>query len=68
MKADFHLLEKAYRGMNMDNFATFLQFFKQAGHNLDATNPEGKTLVQIASEHGHGGDYVVALRTAGASD
>jgi hypothetical protein len=24
--------------------------------------------VQIASEHGHGGDYVVALRTAGASD
>lgn len=64
---DFHLLEKAYRGMNLDNFATFLQFFTQAGHNLDATNPEGKTLVEIASEHGHGGDYVGALRAAGAS-
>ena len=64
---DFHLLEKAYRGMNLDNFETFLQFFKEAGHNLDAANPEGKTLVQIASEHGHGGDYVGILRAAGAS-
>ena len=64
---DFHLLEKAYRGMNLDNFATFLQFFKEAGHNLDAANPEGKTLVQIASEHGHGGDYVGILRAAGAN-
>jgi ankyrin repeat protein len=64
---DFHLLEKAYRGMNLDNFATFLQFFTQAGHNLDATNPEGKTLVEIASEHGQGGDYIGALRAAGAN-
>ena len=26
---DFHLLEKAYRGMNIDNFVTFLGFLKR---------------------------------------
>jgi ankyrin repeat protein len=63
---DYHLLEKAYRGMNIDNFKTFLTFFSEAGHNLNATNPDGKTLMQIAGEHGHGGDYVQALKAAGA--
>ncbi len=66
VSTDFHLLEKAYRGMNIDNFATFLTFFTDAGHNLNAVNPEGQTLVQIASQHGHGGDYVNALKAAGA--
>ena len=66
VSTDFHLLEKAYRGMNIDNFATFLNFFKDAGHDLNATNPEGQTLVAVASEHGHGGEYVEALKTAGA--
>ena len=62
---DFHLLEKAYRGMNIDNFVTFLNFFKEAGYNLNATNPDGKTLIQIASEHGHGAAYIKALTAAG---
>ena len=62
---DFHLLEKAYRGMNIDNFETFLNYFREAGYNLNATNPDGKTLAQIASEHGHGDDYVLALKAAG---
>lgn len=61
---DFHLLEKAYRGMNIDNFVTFLGFFVQAGHDLNATNPEGQTLAQIAHQHGHGADYVNALNAA----
>lgn len=66
VSTDFHLLEKAYRGMNIDNFATFLTFFTDAGYNLNALNPEGQTLVQIASQHGHGGDYVTALKAAEA--
>ena len=64
---DFHLLEKAYRGMNIDNFVTFLGFFVQAGHDLNATNPEGQTLAQIAHQHGHGADYVNALNAAATS-
>jgi ankyrin repeat protein len=66
VSADYHLLEKAYRGMNIDNFVTFLNFFKQAGYDLNATNPDGKTLIQIAGEHGHGGEYIKALIAAGA--
>jgi|TARA_B110000503_G_scaffold125317_1_gene192776 hypothetical protein len=66
VSTDFHLLEKAYRGMNIDNFATFLSFFKEAGHDLNAANPDGKTLVEVAGEHGHGLEYVAAIRAAAA--
>jgi len=65
---DFHLLEKAYRGMNIDNFISFVGFFKQAGYNLDATNPEGTTLVKIISQHRQGIVYAKALIKAGASE
>ncbi|MDC3264005.1 MAG: PA4642 family protein [Porticoccaceae bacterium] len=61
---DFHLLEKAYRGMNIDNFVTFLGFFKEAGKDLNATNPDGQSLAEVAAEHGHGAEYVDALRAA----
>jgi hypothetical protein len=66
VSTDFHLLEKAYRGMNIDNFVTFLGFFKESGYDLTATNPDGKTLVDIAGEHGHGSEYVEAIKTAAA--
>jgi len=64
---DFHLLEKAYRGMKVENFDTFLGFFKEQGHNINATNPNGKTLLSIASEHPHGHEYVDALKNHGAA-
>ena len=64
VSADFHLLEKAYRGMNIDNFKTFLAFFKEAGRDLKAINPDCKTLIDIAAEHGHGKAYVQALKAA----
>jgi hypothetical protein len=66
VSTDFHLLEKAYRGMNIDNFVTFLGFFKKAGYDLNAGNPDGETLMQVASQHGHGANYVKALSAAGA--
>jgi hypothetical protein len=66
VSTDFHLLEKAYRGMNIDNFVTFLNFFKEAGYDLNSSNPEGKTLAQTAAEHRHGAEYVKALTVAGA--
>jgi hypothetical protein len=52
--------------MNIDNFVTFLEFFKNAGHKLGATNPQGQTLADIASEHRHGREYVQALAAAGS--
>lgn len=64
---DFHLLEKAYRGMKAENFGTFLGFFRDAGHNINATNPAGQTLLQIAGGHKHGEEYVAALKKHGAT-
>ena len=64
---DFHLLEKAYRGMNIDNFISFVDFFKQAGYDLNATNPDGLSMVKIMNQHKQGIDYAQALIKAGAS-
>ena len=64
---DFHLLEKAYRGMKIENFDTFLDFFTDAGHDINSPNPNGNTLLAIISEHRHGDEYVNALKKHGAS-
>lgn len=63
---DYHLLEKAYRGMKEENFATFIRFFLEAGHNLNATGPEGKTLLQKIKNHRLSKGYAKALEDAGA--
>ena len=65
--ANFHILEKAYRGMGEDNFATFVRFYVEDGRDINATNPDGKTLLQIIETHRHAGRYVGALRGQGAS-
>jgi len=60
--ADFHVLEKAYRGMRAENFQTFLKFFSAAKRNINATNQQGQTLLDIAATHRHAEDYVAALK------
>ncbi len=67
VNADFHVLEKAYRGMIGENFATFVKFFVAAGRDINATNPEGRTLLSLAKEHRHGEEYIEALVAAGAA-
>ncbi len=64
--ADFHLLEKAYRGMRGENFATFVKLFTAAGHDLNAVGAEGKTFLQTVKAHRNGEEYVIALESAGA--
>jgi len=64
--ADYHVLEKAYRGMNVDNFATFLGFFVAEGRNINAANGTGKTLKQTIAGHRLADDYVAALSAHGA--
>lgn len=60
--ADFHVLEKAYRGMKAENFETFLDFFSAAGRNLNARNPQGRTLLDIVSSHERAQNYITAIR------
>ena len=64
--ADFHVLEKAYRGMIPENFETFIKFFVEEKRNINATNPDGKTILAIVKNHRHGEEYVQPLLNAGA--
>lgn len=59
--ADFHVLERSYRGMGAENFTTLLELFTAAGRNLSATNPQGQTLLEILSEHQNSSAYQAAL-------
>jgi len=65
--ADFHLLEKAYRGMKADNFNTFLDMFIAAGHNINASNVQGENLLALVSKHSQGAEYVQSLTAHGAA-
>jgi len=58
---DYHILEKAYRGMGAENFATFLELFIAAGRNPRARNPAGQTLAEVIAGHRHAGPYLAAL-------
>lgn len=64
---DYHLLEKAYRGMKAENFETFIRFFKEEGRDINATNPEGNTLLSEVSSHRHGEEYAEILKLHGAN-
>lgn len=63
---DYHRLERAYRSMKAENFATFVKFFAEAGCDINATNPDGHTLLQVISEHRYAGEYIEPLKDAGA--
>lgn len=64
--ADYHVLLKAYRGMVPEAFVRFIEFFVAAGRNLNEPGPDGRTILQLVSEHRHGKDYADILREAGA--
>ena len=66
INADYHLLEKAYRGMLGGIFATFVHFFVEAVKDLNAIGPDGKTFLQSVKTHRNGEEYALALEAAGA--
>lgn len=63
---DYHLLVKAYRGMREENFNTFIQFFLDAGYNINAISPDGQTFLQTIKAHHSGSGYIETLEKAGA--
>ncbi|MCB1691793.1 MAG: PA4642 family protein [Pseudomonadales bacterium] len=58
LSADFHVLQKAYRGMRPDDFERFLTFYIEAGRDVDATDPDGRTLWEIIAKHRQGQEFV----------
>lgn len=63
--ADYHILERAYRGLQAADFSRFITLFIKQGHNINASGEQG-TLLNIASQHAHGGEYAAVLKEAGA--
>lgn len=63
---DYHALEKAYRSMIPENFASFVRFFQEEGRDINATNPQGNTLLSEVKTHRHGEEYIQPLVDAGA--
>lgn len=66
INADYHALEKAYRSMIPENFATFVGFFVESGRDINAEGPHGKTILAEVKSHRHGEEYLDALNNAGA--
>jgi hypothetical protein len=58
---DFHRLHKAYQSMRADNFKSFVAMFIADNGNINATNPEGETVLAIASLHRNSGEQVAVL-------
>jgi hypothetical protein len=61
---DFHRLHKAYQSMRADNFESFVAMFIADNGNINATNPEGETVLTIASIHRNSGPQVAVLTAA----
>ena len=66
VNVDFHCLERAYRGMNADNFKTFVRFFNEAGRDINAKNPQGQTLLTLIKDHASFPEYANIMVKAGA--
>ncbi len=64
--ADFHILTKAYRGLPVEYFDQFLTMFVEQGRDINATDKQGRTLTQIAAQHGNQPGYVDVLKKHGA--
>ena len=65
VSTDFHVLEKAYRALRAEDFERFIAFFKAQGRDLNAQDPQGRTLLSHVEGHQKCEDYAKALRAAG---
>ncbi len=65
---NFHLLEKAYRGMKAENFETFIKFFLEQGRNINAKGPNGCTILAEVLTHRQSEEYADILKAAGATE
>ena len=65
-RPDHRLLLRAYQGMRDEDFARFVALFVAAGRDLNATGPDGRTVLDEVREHRYGAPYAAILTAAGA--
>ncbi len=65
--ADYVSVIRAYRHMVPATFADYVELFKAKGHDLNATNRNGETILATVSQHAKGADYAAILKDAGAA-
>jgi hypothetical protein len=64
VNADFNVLYTAYKHMRANDFERFLVFFLAEGRDINACNPEGKTLLDLVREHPTSAEFVAVLSAA----
>ena len=62
--ADYVAVIRAYRHMVPGTFADFIKLFAAEGHNLDAKNADGVTLLETIESHAQGKEYAETIRAA----
>lgn len=61
---DFYVLLRAYHAMRVEDFEKFLEYFKQDGGNLRATNGNDQTVRTFISTHRKAGPFIAAIDAA----
>jgi len=64
---DFHMLLKSYQSMRPSDFQLFVNFFNDENRNINATGPDGRSVLEIVAEHRHGLEYADILKATGAT-
>lgn len=59
--ADFHRLRRAYQSMRAEDFEDFVAMFVEAGGNLSARGPEGRTVLEELRTHAHGEPFAEVI-------
>lgn len=62
--ADFHVLCTAYKHMRAYDFERFMEFFLEAGRNVNAVNEQGQTLLDLVRRNPVSLDFVHILEDA----
>ena len=59
---DFNVLYNAYKNMRHENFEQFLDFYKEADRDFNATNKADETLLVIMQKHKKSEYYIKAFK------
>jgi hypothetical protein len=66
IEADFHMLLKSYQQMRVEDFAKFLDMFLAQGRQINARDPNGRTVLSYVREHRRSAEYAQILQQHGA--